>query len=193
MSNASSLTRTAQLNRDALIAALRQDLSSTRRMGAIFGVLGLVAVLAGIPSLQQFIDAGPRELAYRVLLIFLGVPSCVGGLLCFWLAPRYTRRLVQSVEADERSPMLMTVEREVLPGEDERIRFVATLFCLRRHRVVLRDVYLRHGDKRMAYPYDEGVTNVPVEVYGMPGEGPIVIDAGWGFLLPTNRTYPWFT
>ncbi|QQR47917.1 hypothetical protein JKA73_18550 [Myxococcus xanthus] len=180
-------------NRGALVAVLQRDLSGTLRLGAGFGVLGLVAVLAGWTSMEQLIDAGRRELAYRVLLVFLGVAGIIGGLLCWWLAPRKTRRLVRSVESDERTPMLMSVERKVFgSGSDEVVHFVATLYSLSAHQLVLRDVRLRHGNNCLEYPYDEGVSKVPVDVYGRPGEGPVVIDAGWGFLLPSNRTYPYF-
>ncbi|MCP3101730.1 hypothetical protein LZ198_22900 [Myxococcus sp. K15C18031901] len=49
---------------------------------------------------------------------------------------------------------------------------------------------LVRGPKPLQYPHEEGLEDVPVEVYGKPGLGPVVIDAGWGFLLPDNRTYP---
>ncbi|WP_163863861.1 hypothetical protein [Myxococcus eversor] len=45
---------------------------------------------------------------------------------------------------------------------------------------------------QLQYPFDHGVADAPVDVYGKPGRGPVVIDAGWGTLLPTNLTHPWY-
>ncbi|AEI62341.1 hypothetical protein [Corallococcus macrosporus] len=178
MSNASSLMRTAQLNRDALLAALRQDLSSTRRIGVVMALVGAALMLYGWPQLDLLMDAGREELTEFVSFLGWGAILLIGGLLVFWRGSRHTRRLIRSVKADERAPMLMTVLREEVPtDDDERVRFVATLYNVKERRVALRDVHLRTGDTPMAYPYDDGVTKVPVEVYGRPGEGPIVIDA----------------
>ncbi|QQR45753.1 hypothetical protein JKA73_06375 [Myxococcus xanthus] len=193
MPNASSLTRTAQLNHDALLALLRQDLSSTRRIGVVMAFLGAVAMLYGRPQWHQLMDAGRDELMELVSFFGWGAILLIAGLLVLWRGSRHTRMLIRSVKADERTPMLMTVLREEVPSDDdERVRFVATLYNVKEHRVALRDVRLRTGDMPMAYPYDDGVTKVPVEVYGRPGEGPVVIDAGWAFLLPANLTYPWY-
>jgi|GEM_PF-4154996 len=192
MSNASSLTRTAQLNRDALIAALQQDLSLTRRIGVVMALLGAVAMLYGLPPLHQLMEAGRHELMERGPVLLLGIGVLIVGGLMLWRGPRNTRELIRSVMADERTPMLMSVLRKEVVSDDERILFVATLYDVKEHRVALRNVHLRTGDMPMAYPYDEGVSKVPVEVYGRPGKGPVVIDAGWAFLLPSNLTYPWY-
>ncbi|MBL0697662.1 hypothetical protein [Comamonas sp. JC664] len=173
---------------------MQRDLSGTLRIGTVFGVLGLVAVIAGWTSPQELVDAGRRELSQRVLLVLFGVAGILGGVLCHWLAPRDIRKLIESVESDERTPMLMSVERKSYgSGTDEIIHVVATLYSPRSHRIELRDIRLRSGSGLFAYPHEEGVSKVPVEVYGRPGRGPVVIDAGWGFLLPARRTHPGFT
>lgn len=193
MPNASSLPRTAQLNRDALLALLRQDLLSTRRIGAVMALVGAVLMLYGWSQRHQLMDAGRNELMDLAAFFGWGAILLIVGLLVLWRGSRHTRALIRSVKADERTPMLMTVLREEVPSDDdERVRFVATLYNVKEHRVALRDVRLRTGDMPMAYPYDEGVTKVPVEVYGKPGKGPVVIDAGWAFLLPSHLTYPWY-
>jgi len=188
MANASSLTRTEQLNRDALLAALRQDQSSTRWIGVVTAFLGALFMPFGWPLIHELLDAGRLEMVEGVQFFFFGVFLLVVGLLTLWRGSRNTRELIRSVEADERTPMLMTVLRKEVIGDDgERFCFIATLYNLKEHRVALRDVQLRTGDVPMAYPYDEGVTKVPVEVYGRPGQGPVVIDAGWAFLLPSSQ------
>ncbi|QDE66710.1 hypothetical protein BHS09_06640 [Myxococcus xanthus] len=181
-----------QRNRDELIDALRQHLAGTFRWAGASVVLGGLAVLYGWSSFQQELDAGRHRWPFSAQLPVWGSLLVVIGLLAFWLAPRYTRRLVRSVEADVRVSLLMTVERKELPGDDNDVLFVATLYTPKQQRVVLQNVHFRQGYKPLAYPFEEGVSLAPVQVYGRPGRGPIVIDAGWAFLLPANLTYPWY-
>ncbi|WIG95319.1 hypothetical protein [Myxococcus sp. SDU36] len=181
-----------QGSRDELIDALRQRLAGSFRWAGVGVALGALAVLYGASSFQRALDSGRYRWPFSAQLPIWGSLLIVIGLAAFWLAPRYTRRLVRSVESDERTSLLMTVERKRVPGDDEHFLFVATLYSPEQLRVVLRDVHFRQGDKPLQYPYKEGVTQVPVQVYGRPGEGPIVIDAGWAFLLPANLTYPWY-
>ncbi|ATB45754.1 hypothetical protein [Corallococcus macrosporus] len=179
-------------NRDELIDALRQRLAGSFRWASVSVALGALAVLYGASSFQQALDSGRYRWPFSAQLPVWGSLLIVIGLVAFWLAPRYTRRLVRSVESDVRTELRMTVERKRVPGDDEHFLFVATLYTPDQRHVVLRNVHFHQGDKPLQYPYKKGVTQIPVQVYGRPGEGPIVIDAGWGFLLPANLTYPWY-
>ncbi|MFP2960180.1 hypothetical protein ACLEPN_20725 [Myxococcus sp. 1LA] len=192
MTEARPEAKLARRRHDELIDALRQHLAGSVRWAGVSVALGTLAALYGWSSFQQALDSGRYRWPFSAQLPIWGSLLIVIGLVAFWLAPRYTRRLVRSVEADERTPLLMTVDRKRVPGDDEHFLFVATLYSPEQQRVVLRNVHFRQGNTPLKYPYQEGVTQVPVQVYGKPGQAPIVIDAGWGFLLPANLTYPWY-